>query len=70
MEWIVWTGVAVTVVGILMLLRLILRANRLRKGGAEPGMLESELRRIIFLHGAAIGVAFLGLAIMIIGMVL
>lgn len=70
MDWIVWAGVALTVVGILMLVRLILRARRLSKGGTEPGALEAELRRIIFLHGAAIGVAFMGLAIMIVGMVL
>ncbi|MBK0400448.1 hypothetical protein H0I76_14705 [Limibaculum sp. M0105] len=62
-------GIAIALAGIAMLVRCIQRASRIRASQFEPGALEAELRRLILMNGAAVGIGFFGLAVMVVGMV-
>lgn len=66
---ITYTGIAIAVAGVLMLIRCIQRASRIRASEFEPGALEAELKRLILMNGAAVGIGFFGLAVMVVGMV-
>ncbi|MCL5776581.1 hypothetical protein M1105_06215 [Limibaculum sp. FT325] len=67
---IVYAGIAIAVAGVLMLVRCIQRAARIRASQFEPGALEAELRRLILMNGAAVGIGFFGLAVMVVGMLI
>ena len=67
---IVYAGLGIAIVGVLMLLRCVHRASQIRASEFEPGELEAELRRLILMNGASVGIGFFGLAVMVVGMVL
>jgi hypothetical protein len=60
-------GLAVALLGIGLLVRCILKASRIRASQIEPGRLEAELRGLILMNGAAVGIGFFGLAMMVVG---
>ncbi len=65
-----YAGVATTLVGLAGILWILRRARRLREAEADDASVQAELRALVLLNMAAVGVAFIGLAITVIGLIL
>ena len=65
-----YAGVATTLVGLAGILWFFRRARRLRESEADDATVKAELRALVVLNMAAVGVAFIGLAITVIGLIL
>jgi len=70
MTLVLYTGVAITLLGIAGIIWLIIRARRLRRTDADDATVQAELRLLVLLNMAAVGLAFLGLAVTIVGLIL
>ena len=70
MTLVFFAGVALTLVGLAGILWFIQRARRLRKSEADDATLQAELRALVLLNMAAVGLAFMGLAITVVGLIL
>ena len=70
MTLIFYAGVALTLVGLAGILWFIHRTRRLRKAEADDATLQAELRTLVLLNVAAVGLAFMGLAITVVGLIL
>ena len=70
MTLVVYAGVALTLVGLAGILWFIQRARRLRKSEADDATVQAELRALVLLNMAAVGLAFMGLAITVVGLIL
>ena len=70
MTLIFYAGVATTLVGLAGILWVIRRARRLRGSEADDATVRAELRLLVVLNMAAVGVAFFGLSFTVIGLIL
>jgi hypothetical protein len=70
MTLVFYAGVAVTLVGLAGILWLIIRARRLRQTKADDATVQAELRALVLLNMAAVGLAFAGLAIAVVGLIM
>lgn len=70
MTLIFYTGVAITLVGFAGILWFIQRARRLRKTKADDATVQAEFRALVVLNVAAMGLALLGLAITVVGLIM
>ena len=69
MGWIAILGAALALCGVAMLAGIILGARKLARSDASPEAARAAMRRFAALNAAAVGLAFLGLAVMILGAV-
>jgi hypothetical protein len=67
---IVWLGLALTLTGIVLLVRCIMKARWLKRAEIDDARFQSEIRRLIPLNALAVATGFFGLAIMIVGALL
>ncbi len=65
-----YAGVATTLVGLAGIVWFFRRARRLRETDSDDATVQAELRALVLLNMAAVGVAFIGLAITVIGLIL
>ena len=66
-----YVGVAITLAGLAGILWFIHRARQLRRrSGDDDRAMHQEFRSLVFLNVAAFGLAFLGLAITVVGLIL
>jgi hypothetical protein len=65
-----YAGVAITLAGLAGIVWFIQRARRLRRSDAGDTEVRAELRALVVLNTAAVGLAFLGLAITVVGLVM
>ena len=70
MDWMVWPGAGVAVLGLAGLAYCILTARKLRDSGLEGEPLVGQLQRLIPINLASVFVATIGLAMIVIGMLL
>ena len=70
MTLVFYAGVALTLVGLAGILWFIQRARRLRQTQADDATVQAELRALVLLNVAAVGLAFIGLAITVVGLIL
>ncbi len=70
MTLVFYAGVALTLVGLAGILWFFRRARRLRETDADDDAVQAELRSLVVLNMAAVGLAFLGLAITVVGLIL
>ena len=70
MTLVFYAGVALTLIGLAGILWLISRARRLRTAETDDATVQAELRALVLLNVAAVGVAFMGLAITVVGLIL
>ena len=70
MTLVFYAGVALTLVGLAGIMWFIQRARRLRKSEADDATVQAELRALVLLNMAAVGLAFMGLAITVVGLIL
>jgi hypothetical protein len=67
MDWLIWTGAAVSMAGVTGLLWCIVFALRARKAGLSDEALRARLQRAVVINLAALFVSALGLMIVILG---
>ena len=65
-----YAGLAVAFIGFLGILRFIQRVRRLKRTEADAAAVEAELRSLVLLNVASVGLAFLGFAIAVVGLVM
>jgi hypothetical protein len=63
-------GILLSLAGLAGLFWCIRRAALLRRGDVPDSDVRAELGRVVFAHTAAIGAAFLGLGLLIVGLLL
>lgn len=70
MSLVFYAGVVITLVGLIGILWFIRGARRLKKHNADDRTIHAELRSLVSLNIAAFGLAFLGLAVALVGLIL
>jgi len=70
MEWLVWIGAGLTVVGLMMIGYCIAAALRARKSGLPDDQMRARLQRIVFLNMGALLLSAFGLMAVIVGVML
>ena len=66
----IWIGGAMSVIGLIGVLWCIRKAAWIRTAELPEAEVKGELSRLIFVHMAAIGVAFLGIGLLVAGILL
>lgn len=70
MTLVFYAGIALALVGFAGILWFIQRVRRLKRTDADDAAVQAELRALVVLNMAAVGVAFLGLAIAVVGLIM
>lgn len=70
MQALIWSGAALTVVGLVGLGYCILRAARAKRAGLDDAAMRAELQRVVVINLGAVGVSALGLAAVVTGILL
>ncbi|MGF1500218.1 MAG: hypothetical protein ACFBSD_00235 [Paracoccaceae bacterium] len=70
MEWLVWIGIAMVAIGLAGLAHCVRTALRLRRDPPAPEALKAEMHRLMARNAGAVGTAFFGLALMLLGALL
>ena len=70
MDWLIWTGAAVSIVGVAGLVWCILRVNKDRKAGLDDEALKERLQTAVAINMASFMVSALGLAMVVAGIFL
>jgi len=65
-----FAGIVLAALGLAGILRFIQRARRLRQSDADDATVQAELRSLVVLNMASVGLAFLGLAIAVVGLIM
>jgi len=68
MSILVALGIALTLGGLAGILWCLAMAVRLRRPGIEEEHAKAMLRRLVLLHMIAIGAAFIGLGVLVVGL--
>jgi hypothetical protein len=70
MDWLIWSGAAVTLAGVAGLLWSILVTLRARRAGLDNATLRARLQRAVIINLAALMLAVFGLMMVVMGIVL
>ncbi len=70
MTLVFYAGIAVTLLGLAGILWFIHRVRRLKRTDTDDATLQADFRALVLLNVAAAGLAFLGLAITVVGLIL
>jgi nitric oxide reductase large subunit len=70
MVWLIWIGAALTALGLAGLAWMILAALRLRRAGLPPEALRAALQRLVAVNLGAVGIAAIGLMMVVLGVIL
>jgi hypothetical protein len=70
MQALIWTGTAMTLVGVAGLVYCVLRTLRARQAKLDETAMRAELQRVVTINMAALGVSALGLAAVVSGILL
>ncbi|KGB80866.1 hypothetical protein JT55_16545 [Rhodovulum sp. NI22] len=70
MDWLIWLGAAVSLLGLAGLVRCIVLALRARRAGLPEEELRARLRKVVALNMGALLVSALGLMMVILGITL
>ncbi|MGB3147809.1 MAG: hypothetical protein WBA91_08640 [Paracoccaceae bacterium] len=70
MDWLIWAGSAITVIGVGLLLVCIRRVHAARKAGLAEEALKARLQRVLALNLAAVFVSAIGLMLVVLGIIL
>ena len=70
MQALIWTGAALTLIGLLGLGYCVLRVMRARRAGLTDDALRAELRSVVTANLAAVGISALGLMLVVAGIML
>lgn len=67
MDWLIWTGAGVSVVGLIGLMWCILKVSRAKRANLEESAMREILKGIVPLNLAALFLSVIGLMMVIIG---
>ena len=70
MTWLVWTGTALTLIGLGLVIFCIIKAIRLRAAGLEDDELRLRLQRVVTINMGALLISALGLMSVVMGVML
>ncbi|MEI2805325.1 hypothetical protein [Albidovulum sp.] len=70
MDWLIWTGAAVTLLGLAGLVWCIAKVAAARKAGLSDADLRTRLQRVVALNFAALLVSALGLMLVVVGILM
>ena len=70
LEWLVWTGAAVSVLGLLGLIWCIVKVRAAKKAGLDDAQMRATLQSVIPLNLGALLLSFLGLMMVMLGIFL
>lgn len=70
MDGLIWTGAAVTLLGLAVLVWCILKVAAARKAGLPDTELRARLQRVVVLNFVALLVSAIGLMLVVVGIVL
>ena len=70
MEWAIWSGAALTLLGVAGLIWCVVLAMRARKAGLAPEAMHARLQRVVVLNLVALGLSGLGLMLVVFGVIL
>ncbi|MEM9043863.1 MAG: hypothetical protein AAGC81_04150 [Pseudomonadota bacterium] len=67
MQFVVYAGAGLALLGVGLLISCMLKARRLARAATQNAEAETELRKLITLNMAGVGLGFFGLAIVLVG---
>ena len=67
MDWLIWTGAGVSVVGLIGLMWCILKVSRAKRANLEEAAMREVLKGIVPLNLAALFLSVIGLMMVIVG---
>ncbi len=70
MEWLVWGGALVSVIGLVGLIWCIFRVAAARRQGLSDEELREAVRRVVPLNMGALGLSVIGLMMVVVGVFL
>jgi hypothetical protein len=70
MEWAIWGGAILTLLGVAGLLWCVVMAVRARRRQLPDEQMKAMLQRVVMLNVAALGVSALGLMLVVFGVIL
>jgi hypothetical protein len=70
MQALIWTGAALTLLGVGGLIYCVLRALKARRAGLPDDALRAELQRVVLINLGALVVSILGLMLVVLGIFL
>ncbi|MCV2865246.1 hypothetical protein [Defluviimonas sp. WL0075] len=70
MGWLIWTGAAVTLLGLAGLVACIVTVATARRAGLEEAALRAKLQRVIAWNLGALLLSAIGLMMVVVGIVL
>ena len=70
MKILIWSGAALTLIGIAALLWCIRLVLRIRKSGAAEAETRAGLQRVVAINMAALAISAIGLMMVVIGVIL
>lgn len=69
MEWAIWIGAALTIIGVLLLVYCIVAAVKAKGSGLPEAQMKERLQKVVTLNLAALALSALGLMAVIVGIV-
>lgn len=70
MDILIWSGAAITLIGLGLLVWCILRVARARKSGLDEEAMRAELRRVVPMNTGALFLSVIGLMLVVLGITL
>ncbi|MFO7770588.1 hypothetical protein HAT86_06960 [Roseovarius gahaiensis] len=70
MEWLIWLGALVSLIGLAGLVWCIIKVWRARKAGLDDETLRAEIRKVVPLNTGALFLSVIGLMLVVIGILL
>ncbi len=70
MEWMIWTGAAVSLLGVLGLIWCIVAAARARRARLDKQAMAARLQRLVAMNMGALALSGIGLGMVVVGILL
>ena len=70
MQYLIWAGALVSLIGVAGLAYCVVRALRARRAGLSDEAMRAELQRVVLINMMALGVSALGLMMVVLGIFL
>lgn len=70
MEWLIWLGALVSLIGLAGLVWCIIKVWRARKADLDDDALRAEIRKVVPLNTGALFLSVIGLMLVVVGILL
>ena len=70
MEWLIWLGALVSLIGLAGLVWCIIKVWSARKAGLDDDSLRAEIRKVVPLNTGALFLSVIGLMLVVVGILL